>query len=372
MPIAPSLAFALFCACSAASRPADADRPWASLERGYWLHASLGPKTVRGYWAPNAPADPVPNEHEIRSAAALLTGAYGANCLYLMYHGEIARSDFERIVRLWGKHCPPGVEIVPTLVLRMYDKPQTRVFATEELRGLLRFCKDEINSRHIGWYDVLPDRPQAEELAILAEFFPNRIVRVGIQPEERIDPRCCRVVQDTWSGLCLGRTSDDWASPGFGREMLTKWIELRRGGVPVSWDLIVVAWDYAPTARGEYPGYDDDARNMPLPAGRNRLAARLFADRCDPQAFAGYSSDLFILQANSRNPAHDGLENSFYNTLKRGEAYSGYYAAPFRELTSIYGDLRDGLAPGGQTRRSADSHRPEDRRNPAATRPAER
>lgn len=344
-----SVVLAIGCTLPSASRPDESDVAWAAVERGYWLHASLASKGIRGYWAADALPDATPTENEVRSAARLLTGEYAANCLYLMYHGEIGRTDFERSMRAWREQCPGEVEIVPTLVLRMYDKAQTRVFTPDELREVLRFCKREINRRHIGWYDVMPDRPQDDDLTILAESFPHGIIRVGIQPEEKIDARCCRVVQDTWSGLCMGRTHEDWASPGFGREFLCKWIDLRRGEVPVSWDLIVVAWDYGPTPRGEYPGYDDDARNMPLPAGRNRLAARLFAERCEPRAFAGYSSDLFILQANSRNPAHDGLENSFYNTLKRGRPYAGYYAAPLREVTAIYRELRDGQAPAAAT-----------------------
>lgn len=315
----------------------------ARLERGYWLHASLGQETGRNYWRANLPPDPPPTQEQIQNAARLLTGEYAGNCLYLMYHQEVPFEQFEQAMRCWRQACPKEVEIVPTLNLLMYDKEQTRVFKPGELRRVLQFCKEHINARSIGWYDVMPDRPQQEELAILNEYFPQSIIRVGIQPEEKIDPRCSRVVEDTWSGLCAGKTNEDWASPGFGREFLLKWIEFRRGSkVPVSFDLIVVAWDYLPTARGEFPGYDDASRNMPLPAGRNGLAARLILDQCDPKALAGFSSDLFILQANSKHKTHDGPENSFYQTLKRGEPYNGYYAVPFKELTLIYRQLRGG------------------------------
>ena len=36
-----------------------------------------------------------------------------------------------------------------------------------------------------------------------------------------------------------------------------------------------MAWDYAATERGAYPGYDDAAKNMPLPAGRKAILDRL-------------------------------------------------------------------------------------------------
>ena len=60
---------------------------------------------------------------------------------------------------------------------------------------------------------------------------------------------------------------------------------------------------------------------------------------------AGFSSDLLILQANSANPAHDGSRDSFYETLKRGEPYRGYYAVPFQEVVAIYSGLKNGKSP---------------------------
>ena len=60
---------------------------------------------------------------------------------------------------------------------------------------------------------------------------------------------------------------------------------------------------------------------------------------------SGFSSDLLILQANSQHPAHDDVQASFYETLKRGEAYTGYYSVPFQEIVAIYSGLRDGKSP---------------------------
>lgn len=104
---------------------------------------------------------------------------------------------------------------------------------------------------------------------------------------------------------------------------------------------MAVAWDYSVTKRGEYPGYDDAARNMPLPEGRNRLAAREILANASKKDLAGFSSDLFILHVNSAHARRDGGAGAFYETLKRGEPYAGYFAAPFREITGLYREIRD-------------------------------
>ena len=113
----------------------------------------------------------------------------------------------------------------------------------------------------------------------------------------------------------------------------------------MEWDLIAVAWDYQPTKNGEYPGYDDGARNMPLPAGRNRLAAALILEEASPKLMRGFSSDLMILEANSRYEQRDGPSDSFYRWLRRGEVYSGYFAEPLEEIASIYRGLAEGKSP---------------------------
>ena len=96
------------------------------------------------------------------------------------------------------------------------------------------------------------------------------------------------------------------------------------------------------TDRGGYPGYDDAEKNMPLPAGRNRLAANEILKQAKPDLFAGFSSDLFIVQINSQSDSHDGPDGSFYGTLRRGEVYRGYYSVPFQEVTEIFTDIRTG------------------------------
>lgn len=319
------------------------------LERSFWLHASLAATAQKGYWGPAYPASPSPTESDIRNAAKLLTNTYAANRLYLVFHAEIPVDDAERTFRWWRQHCPQTVTLVPTLVLRMYDNQQTPVFTPEQLRRLVEFFQQSINADDMAVYDVYGNRDQGEALKILAEQYPNGLIRVGIQPDEKIRPPFVAAVQDTWSGFCHGKTNADWLDQGFGAETLRKWVENRNEqDKPVAWDLIVVAWDYSATERGGYPGYDDAAKNMPLPAGRNRLAGQQILQTSRVGSLAGFSSDLLILQANSENPAHDGRQASFYETLKRGEPYQGYYAVPFQDIVAVFHGLKDGKSPVGK------------------------
>ncbi|UCD27624.1 MAG: hypothetical protein JSV03_10975 [Planctomycetota bacterium] len=312
------------------------------LERSYWVHVTLGSKPHKGYWGMQLPPCSQPTELQVRNAARLLTGPYATNRLYLLYHKEITFSQAKEVFSWWRRHCSSDVEIVPTLVMRTYDKSQAEVFTTEELRELCNFFRTELHSSHLAVFDVYPNRDHGPGLAILAEAFEKKLIRLGIQPEESIKLPFVAAVQDTWSGLCHGKTNTDWLDKGFGAETLRQWIMKRNETpYPVAWDLVVVAWDYKVTRRGEYPGYDDAARNMPLPAGRNRLAIRELLRTARPDRMAGFSSDLTILQANSVHVTHNGQARSFYETLKRGRIYDGYYAKPFAEIALIFRNLRD-------------------------------
>ena len=294
----------------------------------------------KGYWGPAFPACSPPTDHDTRNAAKLLTGPYAADRLYLVYHHEIPLDETERVFTSWRQHCPATVQVVPTLLLRMYDKKQSEVFTAEELHRLVQFLKT-INADQIAIYDVHAHREQGESLKYLAKQYPKGLIRVGIQPDENIRPPFSAAVQDTWSGLCHGKTNADWQDRGFGADTLRRWVQQRNQDHRlVVWDLIVVAWDYSATARGDYPGYDDAAKNMPLPAGRNRLAAEEILRTAQVGCLGGFSSDLLILQANSQCRANDGAKGSFYQTLKRGEVYRGYYSEPFQEIITIFNRLR--------------------------------
>lgn len=316
------------------------------LERSYWVSISLGASLVKGYWAREARVGPSPTDTEVRSAVTLLTGHYGANRLYLIYHHEIPVCEYERLLRSWQAACPADVELVPTFVLKMYDKNTTDVFTVAEMERICAFLSARPRISHVAVYDVLPNRDQCQCLGVLDRHFRGKLIRVGIQPEEPIDPRFSAVVEDDWSALCAGRTNDDWRLPGFGAEFLRKWVAERNAHhTPVAWDLVAVAWDYLPTKQGEYPGYDDARKNMPLPIGRNRLAVKEIVRHADPGVLAGFSSDLFILESNSRSKPRELEPVSFYTSLKKGDPYRGYFSEPLEEIASIYRGMRDGKLP---------------------------
>ena len=196
----------------------------AKLERSFWLHASLAAKAQKGYWGPGFPPSPTPSEQDIQNAAKLLTDTYAANRLYLVYHKEIPLADTEHVFRWWRQHCPEKVTLIPTLVLRMYDKQQTPVFTPDELRRLAQSFKQSINAEQLAVYDVYPNRDQGEALKVLAEKYPKGLIRVGIQPDENIGPPFVAAVQETWSGFCHGKTNADWLDRGFGAETMRNWV----------------------------------------------------------------------------------------------------------------------------------------------------
>ena len=311
------------------------------LERSFWLNASLAaPK--RGYWGVAFPEPKAPSAAEITNAARVLMQDANPNRLYLIHHHELPVAQTMELFRGWRKAVPAAVEIVPALVLRMYDKAQTPVFADAELDTLVSFFKAEIHPRSLAVYDVLPDRDQGSSLSILSKNYDGGLIRVGLQPDEKLVPPFKAAVEDTWSGFCHGKSNDDWQDRGFGRDTLRRWVSARNTpGLPIAYDLIVVAWDYTNTKRGEYPGYDDAHKNMPLPAGRNRLAVEEILVHAKAGVLAGFSSDLLIVELNSETKEHDGTQ-TFYSTLKAGQSYVGYYAGPWREVCDIFKSLAVG------------------------------
>jgi hypothetical protein len=314
------------------------------LERSFWLNAALAVPRL-GYWGTTFPPPVAPTTAEIANAARVLIEQAAPNRLYLIHHRELPFAETARLFRDWRKACPASVEIIPALVLRMYDKAATPVFSPQELDDLIAFFRTEIHPTQIAVYDVLPKRDQGSALAVLAKNYPQGLLRIGLQPDEALDAPFIGAVEDTWSGFCHGLTNEDWQDRGFGRDTLRKWITLRNAqSKRVAYDLIVVAWDYANTKRGEYPGYDDAHKNLPLPAGRNRLAAREILAQARPEAFAGFSADLLIIELNSETAIHDGKE-SFYTTLKAGKPYNGFYAKPWREVCGIFQALSAGKTP---------------------------
>lgn len=315
------------------------------LERSFWLNASLTVPRL-GYWGPGFAPPKAPSTEEIGAAARVLLEQARPNRLYLIHHHELPFAEITRVFRDWRRACPASVEIVPALVLRMYDKAAAPVFSSAELARLLAFFKAEVNPCRIAVYDVLPRRDQGDGLGLLAKAFPQGLLRVGLQPDEALDAPFAGAVEDTWSGFCHGLTNADWQAPGFGRDTLRRWLELRNQQFnTIAYDLVVVAWDYSVTKRGEYPGYDDAYKNLPLPEGRNRLAVKEVLARAKPELLAGFSADLLIIELNSETPPHDGAR-SFYRQLRGGRRYEGFYARPWQELCGIYLEMAEGRRPG--------------------------
>ncbi len=319
----------------------------AALERSYWVHASLGLFTQRGYFGEEFPATSPPSQSEVGNAARLLCGPYAANRLYLIYHREIPLDTAQEVFLWWRKSCPADIEVVPTILMRMYDKDQTPVFSESEIDELITFFVGNINSNRLAVLDVYENRDQTPLLARVAERYAGGLIRLGLQPGESLAAPFSAAVQDTWSGLCHGRRNlEDWSEPGFGAETLRRWVRARRGQTsPIAWNLVTVAWDYSTTERGGFPGYDDAEKNMPLPSGRNMAALQLIVESAAPETLAGFSSDLYILNENSRSEPHDGKQGALYQTLRQGREYRGYYAAPLQEIIKIFQQMRTGKWP---------------------------
>ena len=328
------------------------------LERSYWLHASLGLFTQRNYFGPAYPSTTPPTTEEIRHAAKWLSGPGGANRLYLIFHREMSDDETLRVFRDWRAATPDGIELIPALVTRMYDPAESPVFTPEELDHFAPRLREVLPTPVIAIYDIAAKRDHLPFEAVLTQHYPDGIVRLGLQPGEPLATPYRAAVQDTWSAFCHGTDNErDWRQPGFGADTLRKWVAERNGGdQPIVWDLIVVAWDYSATERGGFPGYDDAEKNDPLPAGRNLAARDLIREVAEPRVFGGFSSDLYILQENSRSAPHDGKEGSFYECLKRGEDYAGFYAVPLQEITGIYRELRDRNGVQARTPASSPTH----------------
>jgi hypothetical protein len=259
------------------------------------------------------------------------------------------------------------VELVPTLLFRSYNASE----GIDAFGGHLNFGAAtsnttldsmmsvfaEINPHRLGVFDVYPNRDQGIGPA-LAERHGLLLTRVGLQPAEKL-PALYRGggVEDTWSAVCCGRTNELWSELSCGRSLVRQWAADRMADPrPFAFDLIVVAWDYNMTANGTNPNIDDAAKNQALPAGRTKLVVdairseAMAAGRGGAGGRVGFSSDLTILEADGRVPQRDGRNRSIYATLRAGVLYWGtdggsYYGRAFREITQIYSELHNEVAP---------------------------
>jgi hypothetical protein len=304
------------------------------LERSFSVHASLASQIESDRWSTNFPLVSAPTDLEIRNAARLLTDEYAANRLYLVYHKELSLIETETAFRVWRLVCAPEVELVPTLVLRNGQTNHAELFTTNELRSLISFFKKEVNPRRLAVLNVGSNANEMVALRVLAAEYPGGLINAGLKPDEPLAEPFSGAVENAEAALCEGKANDDWQQAGSGRGTLNKCVQSRNeNSLPVAWNLgVIVA--------------GDSGKTMVLPSGRNTIAATEILHFATPALIAGFSADLQHLQCDSRSLAHDGLSYSFYEMLKRGNVYVGYYARPFHEVVKTYKTLRSGKSPG--------------------------
>jgi len=336
-----------FCSSGAISGFAgSSSRELKHVERSFTIDASLATFGTGDYAGTNFPSLIAPSETEIRNAAHLLTGEYGANRIYLVYRKEIPIADAERVFGTWRQSAPAEVEVVPTLVLRASDRQQSELFSAAEIQSLTRFFKGEINRTRLGIINWKGEPDEGASLKVLATEFKSGLCLVGLLPDGKLSSPFSGAVADIRSALCKGKSNDDWQQTGFGLDALRRAIRGRNEqSLPVAWSLVIAACDYSASGSGAEPGFDDLERKMPLASGRDTAAAREILQLAPPESFSGFNTDLHALQVSSQPLTHDGSGYSFYEMLKRGQFYVGYYARPFHEVVKIYTTLRAGHQP---------------------------
>lgn len=331
-----------------------------SFEISYWIDIDVRHNNGRGYWVHTSvyPPDSLPTSAQIWAACSRTRFTYHGLSLYVIYHRQFEIDDAKIVFKLWKLHAENmGMKVIPVLVLEDYATPAATNFTDTEIGDFSQWLVDSINNEEIGVYDIYSGRQvagtaQNTQLSIMYSRIGNKIVRVGQQPGEAINPYIKRVVQDTWSAECHGLTNNLWEFPvtylgtnNWGRNLLVNWVNQRISGdtKPVSWTLIPVAWDYdAPLDPYGYvfPGDNALTNDPPIP-GRVTLAHQYIVGTypggsANPK-FGGYSVDLKIVQMNSEGR---GEANNFYRQIRNDIQYTGYFAGALNEIGAIY-DLYD-------------------------------
>ena len=326
-----------------------------NYERSYWVDIDVKHNNGRGYWFNTADRveNNAPTEQEINNSAKALAQTYYGNKLYVTYHRQFEIATAKTVLSYWKTYGDQyGLEIVPTVVLETYANSANMNFTDAELTEFASWCKTNINSNEFGIYDVYIRHQEGSiqdlQMAVMHEAVGDKLIRVGLQPGEKINQYISGGVEDTWTAECQGITNELWENPvtvngtnKYGKLLLQEWIMERINGENkrIVWNKIPVAWDYdKPVDSLGYicPG-DDALINDPPLKGRIELCdkyiAQWYKENNALDRFYGYSSDLHILEANSWGKPE---RPSFYEQLRKNEPYKGYFADAMLEIASVY------------------------------------
>ena len=332
------------------------------IELSFWVDCDMAGFHKRGYWVKHSTMAPerIPHEGFIKNGVKILVETYKANLLYLFYHRQFEIEEAKKVLLTW-KEAAKGlnVKLIPTVLLQDYSNYSTPAlgpmnFTDEELLEFAQWSQENFGEE-FGIFDVYVRQSngslQDAQLTKLKEAIGNNLVFVGAQPNIPLCHHFKRAVQDTWTAECQGNTNELWVSPrngqNVGKKLLDQWVSdrVKNESRPITWDLIPVAWDYEETTAKDEYGYicpgDNALYNDPPIPGRLRLSKdAIFAQypgswRNDK--LAGLSSDLTILQANSAGCTKD--RDSFYEAIRTGKVYEGYFAGAINEIADVYEDV---------------------------------
>ncbi len=329
------------------------------FERSYWVEIDVRHNNNRGYWynVETQAEDVVPTEQEIENSCQGLAEVYKGDKLYVIYHRQFEIEKAKQVFLHWKKYgAEYGLEIVPTIVLESYATPSKLNFSNSEIASLAQWCEENINKSEFGIYDVYVRQSigsvQDLQLTEIKSQTKLNLVRVGIQPGEKLNSYYHSAVQDTWSAECQGLTNELWEHPRYfsgtnkyGRRLLNEWVNERINGESrkIIWNLIPVAWDYdSPLDPFSYvfPGDDALINDPPIP-GRLVLSKKYilswYTEGSSNRLFGGFSCDLHILEANSFGKPE---RPSFYEQLRKGLPYTGYFSGAMNEVAEVYDSLK--------------------------------
>ena len=334
------------------------------IELSYWVDIDMIGYHRRGYWYPYSQhsSETIPPASYVENGVKMLAETYKANLLYVFYHRQFEIENAKKVFLEWKKAAEKyGVRIVPTVLLQDYSNTSVPIngplnFTDDELISLAKWFQENFGLE-IGIFDVYTRQSggsvQDVQLTKLKAAVGDNLVFVGFQPGVTLSQHFKRAVEDTWTAECQGNTNELWSNPlggqNVGRKLLDQWVldRVRFESRPITWDLIPVAWDYEETTAKDEYGYicpgDNALYNDPPIPGRLKLSKEAIFSHYEGgwknQRLGGLSCDLTILQANSAGCRRD--KTDFYEALRVGKVYEGYFAGAMNEIAEIYESVKN-------------------------------